>query len=69
MEDIRDCKGRLICKAEPSIGFIESSYKRQSTKTQLPIGGIITIERDRVRTIIKRKSSTKLDVESKEVAM
>ena len=69
LEDIRDCRGRLICKAEPSIGFIESSYKRQNTKMQLPIGGIITFERDGVRTTIKRQNSTNLDVESKEVAM
>lgn len=69
MEDICDCKGYLVCKAEPSDGFIESSYKRQTTKTQLAIGGNITIERDGVRTIITRRDSTELDVESKELAM
>lgn len=69
MEDIRDCKGHLVCKAEPSDGFIESSYKRQTTKMRLPIGGNITIERDGVRTVITRRDSTELDVESKELAM
>lgn len=69
MEDIRDCRGHLVCKAEPSEGFIESTYKRQTTKTRLPIGGNITIERDGVRTTITRRDSTELNIDSKELAM
>ena len=69
MENIRDCKGHLVCKAEPSNGFIESSYKHQTTKTILPIGGYFAIERDGVRTTIMRCDSTELNVESKELTM
>lgn len=69
MEDIRDCRGHLVCKAEPSEGFIESTYKRQTTKMRLPVGGNIAIERDGIRTTITRRNSSELDINSKELAM
>ena len=66
MEDIRDCKGRLVCKAEPSNGNIEAAYKRQFTKTTLAVGAKFIIERDGVRTTVTRKSSTEMNVDSYE---
>lgn len=64
MEDIRDCKGHLVCKAEPIDGLIESSYKKQTTRTLLPIGGVFIIERDGVRTTITRKNQKEFYVDS-----
>lgn len=69
MEDIRDCKGRLVCKVEPNDGFIESAYKRQITQTRLPIGGDFTIERDGIRTIITRYGFNEINVESQDLSM
>lgn len=64
MEDIRDCNGHLVCKAEPSNGNIEAAYKRQLTKTTLAVGAKFVIERDGVRTIVTRESNTEINVDS-----
>ncbi len=64
MKEIRDCKGHLVCKAEPTDGFIEAAYRHQVTKTLLPIGGVFTIERDGIITIIKRSSKAELNINS-----
>lgn len=66
MEDIRDCNGHLVCKAEPSSGNVEAAYKRQLTKTTLAVGAKFIIERDGVRTTLTRKSNTKISVDSYE---
>ena len=64
MKEIRDCKGRLVCKAEPTDGLVETAYKHQVTKTRLPIGGVFTIERDGIRTVIKRSGNAELNINS-----
>lgn len=64
MEDIRDCKGRLACKGNATTGFIEISYKRCKTSTQIPIGGRLKIERDDVVTIVSRPNNSTFHVES-----
>ena len=69
MEDIRDCKGRLVCKVEPNNGFIEAAYKRQITRTRLSIGEDFTIERDGIRTIITRYDANVINVESQELTL
>ena len=69
MEYIRDCKGRLVCKIEPFDDFIESAYKRQITKTRLPIGGDFIVERDGIRTIVTRYNINEIDVESQDLTM
>ncbi len=66
MEDIRDCKGRLVCKAEPTDGTIEAAYKRQLTKTTLAVGAEFVIEREGVRTTVTRKSNSENNVDSYE---
>lgn len=64
MEDIRDCNGRLVCKANATTGVVEIVYKRCKTSTQIPIGGTLKIERDGVVTIIKRINDAAFHVES-----
>lgn len=69
MEDIRDCKGRLVCKIEPSDGSIESAYKRQITKTRLPIGVDFIVERNGIRTVITRFNANEINVVSQDLSM
>lgn len=67
MTDIRDCRGHLVCKAEPEHGLVEAVYKRQLTKTTLAVGGEFTVEREGVRTIVTRKSNSEMSVDSCEI--
>lgn len=62
--DIRDCKGRLVCKVEPRNGNVETVYKRQVTKTTLAVGAKFVIERDGVQTTVTRKSNSEMEAVS-----
>ncbi len=64
MNDIRDSRGHLVCRIEPESGLVESSYKKQITKTHLHIGGSISIERNRIITTVKRTAEEDYEVES-----
>ena len=66
MENIRDCKGHLVCKVEPSSGSVEAVYKKQLTATTLAVGAMFIIERDGVRTTLTRKSNMEINVDSYE---
>ena len=64
MEEIRDCTGRIACKANATTGFVEVSYKRCKTSTQIPIGGVFTIERENVITLITRINDAGFNIKS-----
>jgi len=68
MQDIKDCKGRLACKADAATGAVEQAYKGCKTSTQLPVGGSLTIERDAIVTVITRISPTNFQVDSHPLA-
>ena len=63
--DIYDCKQRLVCRGDPSTGFVETKYQKQITKTILPLKMYLIIERDRVWTKITRVNNVDFHVESK----
>lgn len=50
MEEIRDCKNRLVCKGDARTGLIQSFYKGQRMETRLALGQQLEIERQPTRT-------------------
>ena len=68
MEDIHDCKDRLICKGNPYTGLVESIYKWHKTSTYLSVGEKFRIERQGVVTTVTRASGSAFEVESHIIA-
>lgn len=64
LEPIKDCMMHIVCYADPETGFLESKYKKQTTKTKLPIGGEFTIIRENTETLIRRISAVRFEVHS-----
>ena len=64
MEEIRDCKGRLVCKGDAQTGEIESIYKGNRTRTCLAVGKSFIVQRDGITTEITRTSNSSLQVQS-----
>lgn len=54
MQIIKDKNGKVICKADPQWGLIETKYQKMTVRTTLAIGESISIEReDSVTRIIR----------------
>lgn len=64
LEPIRDCQNHLVCFADAFTGQIVSKYKKQITKTIIPVGGEFIIIRDETETVIKRINDSELNVSS-----
>ena len=64
MEKIRDCIGRIACKGDAATGLIETVYKRQKTRTKIPVGEKLIIERENTVTTVTRINSNAFHVES-----
>ncbi|MCT4544868.1 MAG: hypothetical protein N4A63_15145 [Vallitalea sp.] len=64
LEPIKDLQNHIVCYADAKTGLLESKYKRQITRTHLPIGGNFTIIRDKTETVIKRISTIAFEVHS-----
>lgn len=69
MEELRNHKHQLIGMGDPETGFVEQSYKRQTTRTHLPIGGEMVVERNNVITTIKRLNKYRFEVNSEEMEL
>lgn len=69
MEEIRNYKRQLVCMADPETGLVEQSYKKQTTRTCIPIGGEMTVERNNVVTTIKRLNTYRFEVDSREMEL
>lgn len=68
LEPIKDLQNHIVCYADAKTGLLEAKYKKQITKTHLPVGGYITIIRDMTETVIKRISATAIEVHSYHIA-
>lgn len=68
MEEIRDCKNRLVCKGDARTGLIQSLYKGQRMETRLALGQQLEIERQPTRTTITRVNDAAFQVESYDCA-
>lgn len=62
MKVIRDCRGRVVCMADPRTGRLEAKYCKQIVRLTLGIGESITLEREGTITTITRLSVTDLRV-------
>ena len=59
MDVIRDLRGRVVCKGDPTIGMIETRYCKFVVRTVLGKGESISIEREGVITKILRKDDSR----------
>lgn len=64
MEPIRDCLGRVVCKAIADTGNIEIVYRDLRICITLLVGNSYTIERQGVVTLITRESDVTFSVSS-----
>ena len=58
MKTIRDRLGRIVCKADPATGTVETKYCKQTVRFILGIGESMTVEREGIVTTIIRSSTT-----------
>lgn len=68
MKPIRDLEKRVVCYANAKTGLVEAKYKKQTTKTVVPIGGKMIITRDNTETVLERTSNLNFKVTSYFVA-
>ena len=59
MDVIRDLRGRVVCKGDPTIGMIETRYCKFVVRTVLGKGESISIEREGVITKILRTDDSR----------
>ena len=59
MDVIRDVRGRVVCKGDPTIGMIETRYCKSVVRTVLGKGESISIEREGVITKIIRTDDSR----------
>lgn len=64
LRPIKDYKKHVVCYADDDTGIIECKYKRQTTVTIVPVGGIFSIVRENTKTDIERISITAFNVRS-----
>lgn len=64
LEPITDCRQHVVCYADAETGQVESKYKKQITRTILPVGGKFSIVREGTETEIIRISFTAFEVHS-----
>ncbi len=69
MDELRNHKKQLVGMGDPKTGLIEQNYRHQLTRTYLPIGGEITVERNNVRTTIRRLNEYKFKIDSIELEL
>ena len=65
MTEIRDCFGRLVCKADKSSGLVVVAYKGHKTKTVLQLGEDLEIKRQNSLARLTRINLNDFLVESK----
>lgn len=61
---IKNCGDHIVCYADPETGELVSRYKKQTTRTTVPIGGSVMIARDGIVTEIIRVSTSEFKVNS-----
>lgn len=63
MKQVKDCNNHTVCFIDESTGYVEASYKKQTTSTHLSVGEKFQIERNGATTIIIRVSNTEMKIE------
>lgn len=59
MDVIRDVRGRVVCKGDPTIGMLETRYCKFVVRTVLGKGEFISIEREGTITKIIRTEDSR----------
>ena len=56
MEEIRDCRGKLVCMADGHTGVIERLTAKDRTYVEIPVGGKYVYESVYTYTVLERVS-------------
>ena len=62
MEAIKDIDQHMLCTADPYRGIIEHTNRKNRILIYLPIGGEVTISREKTYTVIRREGHSMLRV-------
>ena len=62
MEPIKDIDQHMLCTADPYRGIIERTFRNDKMIVYLPVGGEITISREKTYTVIRREGHSMLRV-------
>ena len=58
MDEYRDCKGHLVCKADALTGQVEIQYRDRAVQMTVPVGErIVVTHRDTVTTLTRNDHS------------
>lgn len=64
MDEYRDCKGHLVCKADAQTGLVEIQYRDRAVKMTVPVGESFTVTLRDTETVMTRSSNRTFDVRS-----
>ena len=64
MDEYRDCKGHLVCKADARTGIVEIQHKDRAVKMTVPIGESFTVTLRDTETVMTRINDLTFDVRS-----
>ena len=62
MKPIKDIDQHMLCTADPYRGVIERTIRNDKMIIYLPVGGEITISREKTYTVIRREGHSILRV-------
>ena len=62
MDTIRDIDQHMLCTADPYRGIIERTIRNDKMIVYLPVGGEITISKEKTYTVIRREGHSMLRV-------
>ena len=62
MEAIKDIDQHMLCTADPYRGIIERTIRNDKMIVYLPVGGEITISKEKTYTVIRREGHSMLRV-------
>lgn len=68
MKQVKDCNNHTVCYIDEETGYVEASYKKQTTSTYLSVGKSFQIVRNGAKTTITRVSDTKMKIERCHIA-
>jgi len=57
MEEVRDCRGKIVCFADGRTGIIEHKYGKKTITGYYPVGGKVAFNTAYSYTVLERTDS------------
>ncbi len=64
MDEYRDCKGHLVCKADAATGRVEIQYRDRTVQMTVPVGESFVVQHRDTVTTLTRNNQGAFQVES-----